>query len=137
MKTKTSNTAKRVITPQLREQKRTHDSEKRVLKSVSFNLESEGDLLAIAGNIKFGVWVKALLRAFTPVERTVLTAQQDEVLIPAQLVEAMIENGYFCLDEYLASKGQKIVDIQEVAPQAYFADIGQFDGIDEYNQDYS
>lgn len=111
--------------------KERYEKEKRTSKPISFNRQSEAAILNIASQFKFGVWVKNILSHFNGVE--VNFVKEDENFIPSSLVQHAIENGYFDLDEYLDSKGKKIVDkTQKQAPMATHHHIA----VDEYNQEY-
>lgn len=114
--------------------------DKRVSKPVSFNTEKHADLLNVVEKINFGVWVKHVLSSFTKLESDLL--KNDLNILPAILIEHALEAGNFDLDEYLLSKGKKIVDVKE--SNQPFADYGDipfhecdipFNDCDIYNQE--
>lgn len=92
-------------------------------KPIGFNIESEGDILKIADKINLSKWIKNLLRSLSLSEIDQLKKTKNLVknetqndqkdafdLVPIILVEKMLDNGAFDLDEYLAARNKKIVD---------------------------
>lgn len=105
---------------------------KRVVKNVSFNTESDDQtsLYELTKKFKFSEWVKKILAAFNEFEVKQLV--KGEITIPTILIEDAINNGQFDIDEYLESKGKKIVDIH--SPDAVPNQQNQYDH--EFNQDF-
>ncbi|HGF9504976.1 TPA: hypothetical protein ACJEU7_002188 [Acinetobacter baumannii] len=93
--------------------KKKYEAEKRQTKPVSFNKVKEKEILNIATNINFSGWVKNILASLTQTEISILKSEENPTLVPALLVEKAIEEGLFSLEEYLESKGKKIVDITD------------------------
>lgn len=125
----------------MRSLKKKYDEEKRIQKPISFNSLTEADLKNVADKLNLSVWVKTLLGAFTHGELAMLSKDSNDT-IPAILIERAIENQYFLLDEYLAAKGKKIVDIND-SPKPFNnfpANIDMdvdYDGIDQDYIEYS
>lgn len=86
---------------------------KRQIKPVSFNKSTEKKILDIANSFEFSSWVKNVLDALTPAEISMIKGNVNPHFIPALLIEKALDDGMFSLDEYLESKGQKIVNIQK------------------------
>lgn len=114
--------------------KKKYDTEKRSQKPISFNRNSEADLLMVADRMNLSVWVKTLLGSFTQSEISLLGKDSID-MVPAVLVEKAIENQFFLLEEYLAAKGKKIVDIDEAPKKSGFMN-SMPEAFDEYNQEY-
>lgn len=112
-----------------------YEKHKRKSKPISFNRDVDAIILDIADSFNFGVWVKTLLTALTPAEVTILKAEKNPSHVPALLVEQAIENGYFDLDEYLESKGQKIVDIKTNKKSAEY-NFDEFNQCNEFDQSH-
>ena len=107
---------------------------KRTIKNVSFNDESEGQLLDLTKRFKFSEWVKKILRAFSAYEVNQLI--KGEVTIPSSLIEEAIENGQFDIDAYLDSKGYESVPKREFKASNQHNDpYSQLENEYEFNQD--
>ena len=111
--------------------KQRYENEKRTSRPISFNRESHASILELSKKFEFGTWVKNILSAFSSAE--VSLVKEDLNFVPSALVEHAIENGYFDLDEYLASKGKSIVDTISLTktPSNHAVAVH-----DEYNQEY-
>lgn len=85
---------------------------KRTKFTIGFNNATEAKALKLAQMKDFvcGEWIKNILNSFSSSEIPLLC--DDKNMIPGSLIENAIENGYFDLDEYLLSRGKKIVDIK-------------------------
>lgn len=123
-----TNATKKRITAKER-----YEAEKRTTKPISFNKVEHAKLLDLIANFTFGVWVKTLLSHFKASEINLV--KDDMNFVPSSLVQHAIENGYFDLDEYLESKGKKIVDNVKLQARASNSDMMHHD-VDEFNQEY-
>lgn len=118
-KTKPIESKSLKLTPHSKACKENYEKNKRQIKPVSFNRETEKNILDIANSFNFSSWVKNMLAALTPAETSMVKGDEDPKFIPALLIEKAIEEGLFSLDEYLESKGQKIVDIKQTDEPKY------------------
>lgn len=122
------------ITPNSKACKDNYEKTKRQIKPVSFNKETEKKLLDVANSFNFSTWVKNMLGALTPAEISIVKGNTNPNFIPALLIEQAIEDGLFSLDEYLESKGQKIVEIQKSQEINYDESCQLLD--DDYDHSY-
>lgn len=118
-----------------KESKKNYEN-KRVVKNVSFNTNTENDYYLLTKKFVFSDWVKLILKAFNPYELKKLI--KGEITIPTSLIENAIENGQFDIEEYLESKGMKVVEahvnskVQSLQNSGFDVEINQdFD----YSQD--